>query len=134
MLRAAPPPLRESTPVIRWAGVTYVVGASEVKRIGPRQPRAGGQLGPPQCHRRAERRPPTEPSGAWPRPDVAAGNGIPATLRVAEAAEVLGNLHAQPADDACRTPSLPGRGQLCRLTREFVPPGAMAPLLALLQG
>jgi hypothetical protein len=65
MLQAAPPSPRESSSVVRWTGVTYGVDVTKVKRTGPRQPRAGGQLGPPQCHRRAERRPPTEPSGAF---------------------------------------------------------------------
>jgi hypothetical protein len=109
MLQAAPPPLRESPPVVRLPGVTHGIDVAEVKRAGQRQPRAEGQLGPPQCHRRAERRPPTEPSGASPRPGVAARNGVPATLRVAEAAGVLGKLPAQPADAACRTPSPPCR-------------------------
>jgi hypothetical protein len=117
MLQTAPPPLRESPPVIRWPEVAHVVGVTKVKRTGPRQPRAGGPAGsapvPPQSRT-------TATNGAFrasPRPDVAARNGVPATLRVAEAAEVLGNLPAQPADAACRTPSPPGRGQLCRLTR-----------------
>jgi hypothetical protein len=118
MLQTAPPPLRESSSVARWSGVARGVGATKVKRTGQRQPRAGGQLDLPQFHRRAGRRPPTEPPGPSPRPGVAAGNGVPATLRIAEAAGVLGKIPAQPADAACRTPSPPGRGQLCRLTRE----------------
>ena len=109
MLQAALPPLRESASVARLPGVTYGIDVTEVKWAGQQQPRAGVQLGPPQCHRRAERRPPTEPSRTSPRTGVAAHNGVLATLRVAEAAEVLGRIPAQPADAACRTSSPPCR-------------------------
>ncbi len=132
MLQAAPLPLRESSSVVRLPGATHEIDVTGVKRTGQRQPRAGGQLGPPQCHRRAERRrqrslPVPRRGPAWRLTTASSPRSVLPKLPEFSAKSRL-SLPTLPADAACRTPSPP-----CRVGPTRTPPAGRGPGQAMWQ-